>query len=138
MILVNMNKCFTYIGIVFIGLLMAGCSKEEKVPIQTHFYAPNSFSPDGDGLNDIFYIKPVFCIVVNDFHISIYDQSLQQVHHSDDLYEGWDGKINGVNAPQGYYEYQVIYKASQLLDSTSTDTVYSSYATSSTINLFRE
>jgi gliding motility-associated-like protein len=132
-----MNKYLNYLGIITALLLFASCSNEEKVPIETHFYAPNSFSPNGDGLNEIFYIIPIFGILVDDFHLSIYDQSLNQVHQSDDLYEGWDGKINGTDAPNGYYEYQVIYKASQLLDSNSVDTIYSSYVTSSKVNLFR-
>ena len=132
-----MNKYITYIGVIYAVLVLASCSKEEKVPIQTHFYAPNSFSPDGDGVNENFYIIPIFGILVNDFHLSIYDQNLQQIHHSDNLYEGWNGKINGTDAPEGNYEYQVIYKASQLLNSNSVDTIYSNYVTSSNINLFR-
>lgn len=132
-----MNKYFTYIGIISAVLLFASCSNEEKVPIQTHFYTPNSFSPDGDGVNENFNIIPIFGYLVNDFHMSIYDQNLQQVHQSDELYEGWNGKINGSDAPPGNYEYQVIYMASQLLDSTSVDTIYNSYVTSSSVNLFR-
>jgi len=52
------------------------------------FYIPNAFSPNGDGMNDIFKGTG---IGVKEFSLMIYDRWGNLVFISDDLERGWDG-----------------------------------------------
>ena len=138
MILASMkNRIKLYIGFILFAVSISSCNKEKKVPIYEHFWAPDSFSPNGDAYNDNFRITSRYGIIVPEYHISIYDQNLHLVYQGDDLNDVWNGKLNGMDTPEGYYDYQIVYKASQLLDSTSIDTIYSDYITTSKINLMR-
>jgi len=58
------------------------------------FYIPNSFSPNGDNINDIFLPKGIN-IDKDRFLMHIYDRWGKKVFETTNLYEGWDGKING-------------------------------------------
>ena len=131
MILENMNRIKIFLGIVVIAFCIIGCTKEKRVPIYQHFFAPDSFSPNGDGLNEQFRITKPTYVQLTSFHISIYDGNLQLMFESDNVITGWDGKYQGQGAPTGFYEYQILYTASE--DSVN----YDDYITSSKINLFR-
>ena len=67
-------------------------------------YAPNAFSPDGDGINDFFNISGQ---KIEDFQIEIYNRWGQMVYKSIDLSNGWDGTFNGKNLPTGTYVYKI-------------------------------
>ena len=51
-------------------------------------YVPNAFSPNDDGVNDIFYAKGEG---VRDFKMYIFDRWGSQVFYSEDIYKGWNG-----------------------------------------------
>lgn len=131
MILGNMNRLKIICGIVVIILCIIGCTKEKRVPIYQHFWPIDSFSPNGDGLNEQFHIIKQPNVQLSSFNISIYNESLQLMYSSDNILNGWDGKYQGYDAPPGFYEYQVLYIAS--VDSVN----YDDYITSSKVNLFR-
>ncbi|MCS3800469.1 gliding motility-associated C-terminal domain-containing protein [Niastella sp. OAS944] len=64
---------------------------------------PNAFSPNNDGLNDIFRIKhPWF---IKEFHMAIFNRWGQKVFESHDPYKGWDGKWKGIDQPNGGYAW---------------------------------
>jgi gliding motility-associated-like protein len=65
---------------------------------------PNAFSPNGDGLNDRFEVKGRFVVT---FRMIIYNSWGQVIFQSKDLKEGWDGRINGKDAPVGTYAFTV-------------------------------
>lgn len=53
-------------------------------------YAPKAFTPNGDGLNETF--TPFFSKDdVEQFEMFIYNRWGQQVYHSNDYHNGWDG-----------------------------------------------
>jgi gliding motility-associated-like protein len=56
------------------------------------YYAPNIFTPNKDGLNDVF--KLYFTYVV-DYHLEIYNRWGELIFVSDDPNQGWDGTKNG-------------------------------------------
>lgn len=70
------------------------------------FYIPNSFTPDGNGINDVFY---GYGIGVQSFSMNIFDRWGNNLFNSDDLSEGWDGRANGGSdiAQQDVYVYVV-------------------------------
>ncbi len=68
------------------------------------FDAPNVFTPNGDGQNDEFKIPEY---VVNSFNGAIYNRWGTKVFEWYDIYSGWDGTINGNDAPEGTYYYLI-------------------------------
>ncbi len=71
-------------------------------PFGDGIYVPNAFSPNGDGVNDIFL---VYGTAIASIRLVIYNQWGGQVFISTDLLKGWDGTRNGQNVPAGLYSY---------------------------------
>lgn len=69
------------------------------------FYIPNTFTPDGDGINDVFYCQGTG---VQDFEIAIYNRWGMQVFRSRSMDNGWDGTLNGEKLPEDTYVYVAI------------------------------
>ena len=61
---------------------------------------PNAFSPDGDGMNDIFNFESRYITAVN---MKIYNRWGELVYQTSEIDKGWDGTINGKPAPLGTY-----------------------------------
>lgn len=70
-------------------------------------YAPNAFSPNKDGSNEVFKI---FGTRLFSFQISIYNKWGNLVFASKDIDSSWDGTFNGDLAPSGKYIYQIGYQ----------------------------
>ncbi|QNF35001.1 gliding motility-associated C-terminal domain-containing protein [Adhaeribacter swui] len=68
-------------------------------------YIPTAFSPNNDGLNDIFEVKGRFIQAVK---LKIYNRWGQVIFESKSPNEGWNGKINGQDAPVGTYIYTLV------------------------------
>jgi len=66
---------------------------------------PNAFTPNNDGLNDIFRVKYPF--PVKEFNMSIYNQWGQKIYSSADIEKGWDGTYQEANAPVGVYVWTI-------------------------------
>jgi gliding motility-associated-like protein len=88
-----------------------GCTATESVVMLYAFVPldmPNAFSPNGDGLNDIF--KPItYPEKIRSFSMYIYDRWGMQLFFSNDVSKGWDGTINGSPVQIGGYVYVVKY-----------------------------
>lgn len=67
---------------------------------------PNAFSPNGDGINDIYKAKEGYRSIIS-FHADIYSRWGTRIYSWDNLSDGWDGKVNGKDAPQGVYFVRV-------------------------------
>ncbi|HKL03903.1 MAG TPA: choice-of-anchor L domain-containing protein, partial [Cryomorphaceae bacterium] len=67
-----------------------GCTDETKNPFNppSEIFIPNAFTPDGDGLNDVFKAKGAF---VELFEMQIFDRWGNLVFQSGNINEGWDG-----------------------------------------------
>jgi len=68
---------------------------------------PNTFIPDNDGLNDIF--KPEGSNL-RFYQLQIFDRWGEIIFQSTDLNTGWDGTMNGQDAPIGTYVYKLLYR----------------------------
>lgn len=69
-----------------------------------NIFIPGAFSPNGDGTNDILEAKAT---LLQSFALSVFNRWGNVVFHSDDINKGWDGTINGANAPAGSYAYKL-------------------------------
>jgi gliding motility-associated-like protein len=126
-----MNRLKIYLGFGIL-LFLLSCAKEKRVDIGTHFWQPSAFSPNGDGLNDSFTPAPHADVFFSAYHITIFNDNLQVLFESDDKNAHWDPALLHQNLPTGFYEYQIIYTASE--DSIH----YDDYITSSQVNLINE
>jgi gliding motility-associated-like protein len=83
-----------------------GCSDTIVKPVTIEpdyaFYAPNSFTPNGDGNNETFRI---FGEGIQTFEISIYNRMGNLVYTSTNFKEGWNGNYFNV----GYVMQQEVY-----------------------------
>lgn len=61
----------------------------------------NVFSPNGDGINDMWRIESTCDIFKYD--LRVYNRWGQMVHYSDRIKYGWDGYVNGLPAATGTY-----------------------------------
>jgi gliding motility-associated-like protein len=74
------------------------------------FYIPNAFSPNGDGVNDVYNPLGDFA-AIDEYELIIYDRWGRVVFHTQDPNEGWNGTIDGEPAKHGVYIYQVHYRS---------------------------
>ncbi len=63
---------------------------------------PNAFSPNGDGINDIYKAKDGYQSIV-EFHAYIFNRWGQKLYEWSDPAGGWDGKYKGKDVAQGVY-----------------------------------
>lgn len=111
------NPSFTYPGpgsyIVQLITNNGQCSDTISITVYVEedftFYAPNAFTPNADGMNDMFF--PVGIMWDNlKFDLYIFDRWGNKIFHSDDPNKGWDGHANGGNkiAQEDVYVWKVI------------------------------
>jgi gliding motility-associated-like protein len=92
-----------------------GCISRDQVTVfvfcnNANVFVPNTFSPNGDGNNDVFYPrgKGVFSIqsfkIFNRWGDLVYDQMNMQPN---DISRGWNGLHKGQPAPQDVYVYLI-------------------------------
>lgn len=72
----------------------------------TTVYVPNTFTPDGNNFNNTFI--PVIYDVLN-YEFWIYDRWGEEIFHSTELHQGWDGSYKGKICQDGVYTYKIKY-----------------------------
>jgi gliding motility-associated-like protein len=89
-----------------------GCSDElailATVDRNTEIYAPTAFSPNFDGINDIFYLQSKHDLVINQFEV--FDRWGNLIHSIKNGVTnasgfGWDGFYNGKQVSVGVYVF---------------------------------
>jgi len=79
-------------------------SNEVDIVPAISFYIPNTFTPNGDGLNDTFGIAGEG---VQDFRMQIFNRWGQLIFESKNASDRWDGTFQGETVPMGTYVYKV-------------------------------
>src|SRR5206468_4199490 len=83
-----------------------GCgtaSSSVHVKVYNDVFIPNSFSPNNDGVNDVFRI-----VAADGYRLvrfQIYNRWGQVIYSADDISKGWDGNFRGLPQPQDTYVY---------------------------------
>ena len=73
------------------------------------FYVPNSFTPDGDGTNEVF--RPYGeGIDFSQYTMAIYDRWGEQLFNTSNAERGWDGTYKGKPVNNGVYIWKIIAK----------------------------
>jgi len=66
---------------------------------------PNAFSPNGDGINDIF--RPIPAGIVSTDWFRIFSRYGTLVFETSQWMKGWDGNFKGVKQPIGNYVWAI-------------------------------
>jgi len=67
------------------------------------FFMPTAFSPNGDGENDILYLRGPDCIT--QMQLQLYNRWGELVFETTNLSKGWDGKFHGKTMESGVFTY---------------------------------
>lgn len=87
----------------------SGCIARDSVQIDIEgcdpgsIFLPNTFTPNGDGLNDKLYVRTVALASLKYFRV--YDEWGQMVFETKDLQEGWDGNVKEKQGSTAVYVY---------------------------------
>ena len=83
-----------------------GCSVTDSVRLVFNgvLYVPNTFTPDGDGVNDLFGAYGAGLV---SFRLWVFDRWGEEVFSSDDIERRWDGRYMGVMSQVGTYVWKV-------------------------------
>jgi len=103
---INVNLPGTYSVIVSNG----ACSASDEIFIEecgSEIWVPNVFTPNGDGLNDLFY--PVY-FNIDKINMLIFNRWGNQIFEGNGKSTIWDGNYNGKLCPDGVYYYIIDYE----------------------------
>ena len=82
-----------------------GCVGTAKVFVKVYkgptYYIPNAFTPNGDGLNDVFRAIPPG--IASTEYFRIFNRWGQMIFETHDYLKGWDGSYIGKPQPAGAY-----------------------------------
>jgi len=88
----------------------AGCSARDSILVSIKENKivppkmPDAFSPNGDGVNDIFYVRGG---PFKTLHLQIYNGWGEKIFETEDPEFGWDGTYKGKPETNGVYVYSV-------------------------------
>jgi gliding motility-associated-like protein len=88
------NECGTVRDSIIINVEQCECP----------LYTPNSFTPNGDGLNETF--KPSSCDP-KEYVLRIFNRWGELLFESHDISKGWNGTFEGNTVPEGAYLYTI-------------------------------
>ncbi|TXB63888.1 T9SS type B sorting domain-containing protein [Vicingus serpentipes] len=106
-----LNPIYTYLtqGEQTVSLFVrdiTGCTDEitKTIKPDIYFYVPNAFTPNIDGINDVFFIKGMG---IDQFEIYIFNRWGNEIFYSDDIEISWDGSYKGEFVKNDTYVYLI-------------------------------
>lgn len=88
---------------------IAGCIGSDTVFVKVYdgpsYYVPNAFSPNGDGLNDVF--RPIPVGIVSTEFFRIFNRYGELIFDTNKWLMGWDGNYRGRKQPIGNYIWMI-------------------------------
>jgi gliding motility-associated-like protein len=91
------------------GMDMNGCVSSDSVQVAVDYrdnlLIPTAFTPNNDGLNDVF--KPVNLGFRTLMEFRVFNRWGQEIFSTTDKNTGWDGKWKGEEMPIGSYQYLI-------------------------------
>lgn len=67
-------------------------------------FLPSGFSPNGDGVNDVFRLRSP---PVQEFLLEVFNRKGQRLFSTTDMGSGWDGTSEGKEQPSGVYVWHL-------------------------------
>ncbi|HBX50212.1 MAG TPA: hypothetical protein DEH02_03980, partial [Bacteroidales bacterium] len=89
-----------------------GCKNRDTITIfvndvfcaEPYIFVPNSFTPNGDGNNDLLYL---YTNMADDVYLAIYDRWGNKVFETTSIAQGWDGTYNGKPCDPAVFVYHL-------------------------------
>jgi gliding motility-associated-like protein len=86
---------------------VGACASNNSAPVSQQvlpdgIFIPNSFTPNGDGLNDVL---KVYGYKIRELQFMVFNQWGEKLFESRDQTRGWDGSFKGKQQPSGVYMY---------------------------------
>ncbi|MBS3914861.1 MAG: gliding motility-associated C-terminal domain-containing protein, partial [Bacteroidetes bacterium] len=86
----------------------SGCadsvSKIVDIRVKPWIYVPNAFTPNGDGLNDVFGVKSKY---IESFDLMLYNRWGEIIYKTQDINFEWDATYLSKEVPSGVYVYVI-------------------------------
>jgi gliding motility-associated-like protein len=120
-IITNPSHYYNVVGnynVHLIATSVYGCKDTTMVTVEIKpdfaLYIPNAFTPDGNGLNDMFQPLGVG-IDEENYRLDIFDRWGENIFTSNSFRKGWDGTVKGGSkiAEQGVYTYKMLVNDTQ-------------------------
>ena len=73
---------------------------------ETDLFIPTAFTPDDDGVNDVFLVRGK---LLKSYNIKIFNQWGGLLYTSNDQQQGWNGRYNGRPVDNGTYTYMIAW-----------------------------
>ena len=112
----NANHSYSFVGPYNVNLVATsihGCVDVKLITVEITpdfaLYIPNTFTPDGNSVNDFF--QPVGVGINEDnYRMDIFDRWGENIFTSNNFRKGWDGSVKGSGkiAEQGVYVYKLM------------------------------
>jgi gliding motility-associated-like protein len=87
------------------------CSITDRIKLSDYcpstLYVPNTFTPDGDGINDSFNAIGSY---ISDYQMFIYNRWGQLIYKTESMTDDWDGTFMGQGVQVDTYVYKIYYK----------------------------
>jgi gliding motility-associated-like protein len=83
------------------GITGESSSSTVCMPVTELITVPNTFTPDQNGINDLFY--PFLSFTPSDYQLIISDTKRKILYETRDYTDKWDGTQNGNPLPEGVY-----------------------------------
>jgi gliding motility-associated-like protein len=89
------------------GTVTDGCTGTAEVTIEVlgELQVTNAFSPNGDGINDLWVIPGI--VVYSECTVSIFDSLGRRILEKKGYQNDWDGTFDGKQVPEGTYYYVI-------------------------------
>jgi gliding motility-associated-like protein len=92
----------------------SGCTGKDAIQINgnciSKFWFPNSFTPNGDMLNETF--KPVL-VNFEKYEMRVFNRWGELLFITNDIDKGWDGTYQGASCQSGVYFYTATFLATE-------------------------
>jgi len=85
---------------VLVEVVPKGCEEGSS-------FVPNTFSPNGDGINDVLYVRG---IKMESIYFAVYNRWGEKVFETNDKNKGWDGNYKGRPADNGVFGWYLKVK----------------------------
>ena len=86
-----------------------GCTDDDTIFVKAYegptYYLPNAFTPNGDGLNDVFFPTPVG--ISSTEYFRVFDRFGSLMFQTREWMKGWDGTLKGKPASSGTYVWMI-------------------------------